>query len=167
MGSILRWRIFKKMLEIDISRNSQKIWMFWRLIFWGGLGVQKMPCWLRLLVCGLVADWLLVYWATHQRIMLFPLLISLLFPLLFSDKRVADWPLMQSYAPTWALTCLYLFAVWAGPKLMAKREPFQLKHSLVLYNFALIALNFHIFYEVRRNNLWFLYPFPPFHGAWV
>uniref|UniRef100_A0A1I8FIV1 Protein kinase domain-containing protein n=1 Tax=Macrostomum lignano TaxID=282301 RepID=A0A1I8FIV1_9PLAT len=41
-----------------------------------------------------------------------------------ADKRVADWPLMKSYWPTWALMFGYLIAVKVGQRLMASRQPF-------------------------------------------
>ncbi|XP_046552398.1 elongation of very long chain fatty acids protein 4-like isoform X2 [Haliotis rubra] len=61
-----------------------------------------------------------------------------------TDDRVKDWFLMQSYTPTLAITALYLFAVWVGPKIMKDREPFKFKWTLFFYNFGLIVMNFHI-----------------------
>ena len=66
----------------------------------------------------------------------------------YPDKRVADWPLMHAYWPTLAITALYLMIVAIGPKLMASRQPFYLQYALSAYNLALVALNFHIFFEV-------------------
>ena len=66
----------------------------------------------------------------------------------FSDKRVEKWFMMQSYVPTLALTVLYLFSVWAGMKIMRHRAAYQLKTTLLIYNTLMVALNFHIFYEV-------------------
>lgn len=65
-----------------------------------------------------------------------------------SDKRVADWFLMQSYTPTLVLTALYLAVVWGGMRLMQNREPVKLHYTLFFYNMGLVALNFHIFYEL-------------------
>ncbi|XP_071104842.1 very long chain fatty acid elongase 4-like isoform X2 [Haliotis cracherodii] len=61
-----------------------------------------------------------------------------------ADDRVKDWLFMQSYTPTLAITALYLFAVWVGPKIMKDREPFKFKWTLFFYNFGLIVMNFHI-----------------------
>ncbi|XP_070199145.1 very long chain fatty acid elongase 4-like isoform X2 [Littorina saxatilis] len=69
-----------------------------------------------------------------------------------SDERVKDWFLMQGYAPTLMITGLYLLAVYIGPKLMKDREPFQLKWALVIYNFAMVILNFHITTELLYNS---------------
>ncbi|PAA66344.1 hypothetical protein BOX15_Mlig003598g3 [Macrostomum lignano] len=65
-----------------------------------------------------------------------------------ADKRVERWFLMQDYWPTWALMFLYLFAVHFGKKFMANREPFSLRWPLIIYNAALVLLNFHIFWEL-------------------
>jgi len=65
-----------------------------------------------------------------------------------SDTRVKDWLLMDAYWPTLALTALYLFVVYAGQRVMAHREPFKFHYTLTVYNLALVALNFHIFYEL-------------------
>lgn len=69
--------------------------------------------------------------------------------LLFPDKRVENWLLMQAYTPTLVITAIYtIFVTWIGPKFMEKREPFRLKWPIVIYNFLCIAVNFHIFKEV-------------------
>uniref|UniRef100_A0A1I8JMR5 Elongation of very long chain fatty acids protein n=1 Tax=Macrostomum lignano TaxID=282301 RepID=A0A1I8JMR5_9PLAT len=65
----------------------------------------------------------------------------------FGNLRVERWFLMQDYWPTWALMFLYLFAVHFGKKFMANREPFSLRWPLIIYNAALVLLNFHIFWE--------------------
>ena len=42
--------------------------------------------------------------------------------LTFADKRVAEWPLINSPFPTIAVVCFYLyFVLYAGPKMMASR----------------------------------------------
>ena len=68
---------------------------------------------------------------------------------LFLDKRVANWFLMESYTPTLIITAVYvLFVTWIGPKFMENREPYKLKWPIVIYNFVCIAINFHICKEV-------------------
>ena len=43
----------------------------------------------------------------------------------------------------------YLFFVlFAGPRFMANRKPFQLKEAMIIYNFSLVALSVFIVYEV-------------------
>ncbi|XP_075244176.1 very long chain fatty acid elongase 4-like [Convolutriloba macropyga] len=64
------------------------------------------------------------------------------------DPRSKDWPLVQNFAPTLALTAIYLSIVKFLPILMRNQKPFQLNRFMVVYNLALVALNFHIFKEI-------------------
>ncbi|XP_064847275.1 very long chain fatty acid elongase 4-like [Oncorhynchus masou masou] len=68
--------------------------------------------------------------------------------LTIADKRVEKWPMMSSPAPTLAISCLYLLFLWAGPKYMQNREPFQLRKTLIVYNFSMVILNFYIAKEL-------------------
>lgn len=65
-----------------------------------------------------------------------------------SDKRVEKWPLMDNPLPTLAISTSYLLFLWLGPKYMKNREPFQLRKTLIVYNFSMVFLNFFIFKEV-------------------
>ncbi|KAJ8040931.1 Elongation of very long chain fatty acids protein 7 [Holothuria leucospilota] len=65
----------------------------------------------------------------------------------YSDPRTEDWLFMQSPVPGTLLVILYLIIVWIGPKLMANREPFNLKPLLIVYNFAMVGLSFYMFWE--------------------
>lgn len=67
----------------------------------------------------------------------------------FADPRVADWFLMQSPLPTIAIAIIYLLTVWLGPKIMAKREAFDLHYFMVFYNFSCVLLGAHIVKEVN------------------
>lgn len=60
---------------------------------------------------------------------------------------------MQSPIPGTLLVILYLIIVWIGPKLMASREPFNLKPLLIVYNFAMVGLSFYMFWEVTLMDL--------------
>ena len=66
----------------------------------------------------------------------------------FLDKRVEKWPLMDSPLPTLAISSSYLLFLWLGPKFMRNREPFQLRKTLIVYNFSMVIFNFFIFKEV-------------------
>lgn len=66
-----------------------------------------------------------------------------------ADKRVEKWPLMDNPLPTLAISTSYLLFLWLGPKYMKNREPFQLRKTLIVYNFSMVFLNFFIFKEVR------------------
>ena len=71
---------------------------------------------------------------------------------LVADKRVEKWPLMDSPLPTLAISSTYLLFLWLGPKYMKNREPFQLRKTLIVYNFSMVILNFFIFKEVGANG---------------
>ncbi|XP_063724016.1 very long chain fatty acid elongase 4-like [Symsagittifera roscoffensis] len=64
------------------------------------------------------------------------------------DPRSKDWPLVENYAPTFVMTVLYLSAVKFLPIYMRNRKPLKLNRLMVVYNLALVALNFHIFKEL-------------------
>lgn len=68
-----------------------------------------------------------------------------------ADKRVEKWPLMDNPLPTLAISTSYLLFLWLGPKYMKNREPFQLRKTLVVYNFSMVFLNFFIFKEVPNE----------------
>lgn len=55
---------------------------------------------------------------------------------------------MDNPLPTLAISTSYLLFLWLGPKYMKNREPFQLRKTLVVYNFSMVFLNFFIFKEV-------------------
>ncbi|KAJ8958334.1 hypothetical protein NQ318_017480 [Aromia moschata] len=67
-----------------------------------------------------------------------------LWTLSLSDQRTRGWPMVDSPAPTIFYTLLYLFIVWVGPKLMARRKPFRLTWLLIPYNLSMAVLNAYI-----------------------
>jgi len=64
------------------------------------------------------------------------------------DPRVQDWFLVYSPWPTISLCLGYLLMCYMGPRMMASRQPLELKPLLVLYNFAMVGLSVYIFMEV-------------------
>lgn len=60
---------------------------------------------------------------------------------------------MDNPLPTLAISTSYLLFLWLGPKYMKNREPFQLRKTLVVYNFSMVFLNFFIFKEVLYDCL--------------
>uniref|UniRef100_A0A673GAW2 Elongation of very long chain fatty acids protein n=1 Tax=Sinocyclocheilus rhinocerous TaxID=307959 RepID=A0A673GAW2_9TELE len=55
-----------------------------------------------------------------------------------------------------AILLAYLFFVlYAGPKFMANRKPFQLKEAMIIYNLSLVGLSAYIVYEVSIRRCWF------------
>ncbi|XP_061653116.1 elongation of very long chain fatty acids protein 7-like isoform X6 [Phyllopteryx taeniolatus] len=63
------------------------------------------------------------------------------------DKRIENWLLVYSPAPVTFIVMCYLVLVWVGPKLMAKKEPFNLQLVLIVYNFTMVFLSAYMFYE--------------------
>ena len=55
------------------------------------------------------------------------------------------------------LILAYLFIVIKGPQWMAKREGFELRKALIVYNFFLVALSGWMMYEVLMLLLNSLY----------
>lgn len=67
----------------------------------------------------------------------------------FLDPRVKDWPLMSGPGPTLAICLTYAFVVkYLGPKLMEMRKPFQLRKTLIIYNFLQVVFSIWLFGEV-------------------
>lgn len=67
----------------------------------------------------------------------------------YADPRTQDWPLMSSPFPTLALCLGYVYLVKVlGPRLMENRKPFQLKNTLILYNFVQVIFSAWLFYEI-------------------
>jgi elongation of very long chain fatty acids protein 7 len=70
-----------------------------------------------------------------------------------SDPRVKDWPLMQSPLPTIGIVAVYiLFVLKIGPQWMKHRKPFELKKTIILYNFLQVALSCYLFYNASVNG---------------
>ncbi|XP_042283429.1 ELOVL fatty acid elongase 8a [Thunnus albacares] len=68
------------------------------------------------------------------------------------DKRTDHWLLVYSPLPISCIFLCYLIIIWAGPKLMAKREPINLKPVLIVYNFAMVCLSAYMFYEFTASS---------------
>ena len=68
-----------------------------------------------------------------------------------SDPRVADWFLMDSPFPTLALCLAYLGMCYAGPRMMANREPFQLRPVIIVYNLVMVLVSAYMCYEVVKS----------------
>uniref|UniRef100_A0A8C2GUX6 Elongation of very long chain fatty acids protein n=1 Tax=Cyprinus carpio TaxID=7962 RepID=A0A8C2GUX6_CYPCA len=50
-----------------------------------------------------------------------------------------EWPMMSSPLPTLGISVLYLLFLWVGPLYMQNREPFQLRKTLIVYNFTCLC----------------------------
>ena len=69
----------------------------------------------------------------------------------FTDPRVDGWFMMESPWPSLILTIAYIVLVeYALPKYMEHREAYSLRKTMIVYNFAMVALSGYIFFEVRN-----------------
>ncbi|XP_047223232.1 ELOVL fatty acid elongase 8a isoform X2 [Girardinichthys multiradiatus] len=67
------------------------------------------------------------------------------------DKRTDSWLLVYSPVPITCIFLCYLIIIWVGPKLMANRQPVNLKPLLIVYNFAMVCLSAYMFYEFTAS----------------
>ncbi|XP_078656359.1 very long chain fatty acid elongase 4-like [Branchiostoma floridae x Branchiostoma belcheri] len=63
------------------------------------------------------------------------------------DPRTDPWFLVYSPLPIFVLFVLYVLLCVYGPRVMEKRQPFNLKTIIIPYNFALVGLSAYMFYE--------------------
>ncbi|CAN9503326.1 unnamed protein product [Ophioblennius macclurei] len=68
------------------------------------------------------------------------------------DKRTDNWLLVYSPVPISCIFFCYLIIIWVGPKLMATRQPVNLKPVLIVYNFAMVCLSAYMFYEFTASS---------------
>ncbi|XP_072758486.1 very long chain fatty acid elongase 7 [Anoplolepis gracilipes] len=65
-----------------------------------------------------------------------------------ADPRTKDYFMIGSPLPGLALLGFYIYFVYnLGPRLMSKRQPFQLNRILQIYNLLQIIINAYIFYR--------------------
>ncbi|CAL1544807.1 unnamed protein product [Lymnaea stagnalis] len=61
-----------------------------------------------------------------------------------ADPRCDGYPLLDSPDKMFVLIGLYLLAVWQGPKWMVPYKPWDLKNTIIVYNFAMVLLSSYI-----------------------
>ena len=69
----------------------------------------------------------------------------------FLDPRTARWLFVPSILSPAVFVIAYLVLIWLLPKVMKDKEPFQLTNLLLLYNTAMVLLNFYISVEVFQS----------------
>lgn len=62
----------------------------------------------------------------------------------FSDPRCDSYPFLGAPDKMLAIIGLYLFIVWQGPKWMVPYKPWDLKNTIIIYNFAMVILSTYI-----------------------
>ena len=77
------------------------------------------------------------------------------------DRRVDDWPLMQSIVPTLLLSASYfIICIFLGPWLMKEKKPYEFKNLIQVYNLSQVLISAYICYEICATG-WFS------HYNWV
>ena len=72
---------------------------------------------------------------------------------IIADPRVKDYFMMGRPWPSFAICIGYIYLVTvAGPKFMANRQPYNLRHIMLVYNFSMVVLSFYVFLEVRWSE---------------
>jgi elongation of very long chain fatty acids protein 4 len=60
------------------------------------------------------------------------------------DPRCDSYPFMGAPDKMLAMIGLYLFVVWQGPKWMVPYKPWDLKNTIIVYNFLMVFLSMYI-----------------------
>ncbi|KAI4472236.1 hypothetical protein M0802_017026 [Mischocyttarus mexicanus] len=65
-----------------------------------------------------------------------------------NDPRTKDWFLVTGPGPIFTILVTYLyFSLSAGPRYMRDRKPYNLKNTLIVYNFLQVLASVYIVYE--------------------
>jgi len=72
--------------------------------------------------------------------------------LVSTDPRNTDWFWLRTPEPMLLIFAAYLIFVYVGPRLMAKRQPLNMRALIILYNFAMVALSAYMCVEVGVQN---------------
>lgn len=65
------------------------------------------------------------------------------------DMRTKSWFLSNAPGPLFMILAGYLyFCLYAGPRYMRDRKPFELKNTLLVYNAVQVLFSWVLFYEV-------------------
>jgi len=65
----------------------------------------------------------------------------------YGDVRTTNRFMLVTPEPMLLVVVAYLLFVWLGPRVMASREPFNLRALIVAYNFILVGLSAYMSYE--------------------
>lgn len=67
-----------------------------------------------------------------------------------TDQRTKPWLLSGTPGPLFTILGTYLyFCLYAGPKYMKDRKPFELKNTLIIYNIVQVVLSVVLVIEVK------------------
>uniref|UniRef100_A0A3B4CX49 Elongation of very long chain fatty acids protein n=1 Tax=Pygocentrus nattereri TaxID=42514 RepID=A0A3B4CX49_PYGNA len=68
------------------------------------------------------------------------------------DKRTEGWLLVHSPVPVSCVFLSYLLIMWIGPRLMAHRQPVNIRALLIAYYLAMVCLSAYTFYEFTASS---------------
>lgn len=69
------------------------------------------------------------------------------------DMRTKSWFLSNAPGPLFMILGAYLyFCLYAGPRFMRDRKPFELKNTLLVYNAVQVILSWVLFYEGYKGG---------------
>lgn len=69
------------------------------------------------------------------------------------DLRTKSWFLSNNPGPLFTILATYLyFCLYAGPRYMRDRKPFELKTTMIVYNIFQVVLSYVLFHEVKLQN---------------
>ncbi|XP_073819156.1 very long chain fatty acid elongase AAEL008004 [Musca autumnalis] len=69
------------------------------------------------------------------------------------DLRTKNWFLSNAPGPLFTILAVYLyFCLYAGPRWMRDRKPFELKNTLLVYNAIQVLLSWVLFYEGYKGG---------------
>lgn len=79
-----------------------------------------------------------------------------------TDQRTKPWLLSDTPGPLFTILGTYLyFCLYAGPRFMKDRKPFQLKNTLIWYNAIQVLASIVLVWEVGQ----LIDPFTQFSGV--
>lgn len=70
-----------------------------------------------------------------------------------ADPRVENWYFMSSpFPPTLIILAYIYFVTMLGPRLMENRKPFNLKNTMIVYNFSIVGFSLYMIYEFLMSG---------------
>lgn len=71
------------------------------------------------------------------------------------DLRTKTWFLSNNPGALFTILATYLyFCLYAGPRYMRDRKPFELKTTMIVYNIFQVVLSYVLFHEVSKSRFY-------------
>jgi len=85
---------------------------------------------------------LTLYWITLHYVIVTLYIKTLI------DPRTQEWFLVSNPGPILTIIATYIyFCVSAGPRYMKDKKPYDLKNTLIIYNFIQVLISLYLVYE--------------------